>query len=40
MYLFAKSDEEKKEIKDFHSLVEKIKKQEEQNKIDSASLES
>ncbi len=40
MYLFAKSDKEKKEIKDFHSLVEKIKKQEEQNKIDSTSLES
>ena len=40
MYLFGSSEKEKKEIKDYHSLVDKIKKQDEQNKLNSASLQS
>ena len=40
LYLLGNSDKEKKEIEDYHSLVEKLKKQEEQNKIDKASLQS
>ena len=40
LYLLGNSDKEKKEIEDYHSLVEKLKKQEEQNKIDRASFQS
>ena len=40
MYLFGSSEKEKKEIKDYHSLVDKIKKQDEQNKLNRASLQS